>query len=986
MFGRHPTSSQPLAVIPGSIDEHLPGADADTCSVIADSAPFCRNVPVEKKSRAVSTRSEMCESDSLGRPAKRSSRLLCQGAVLQARSERQKVEASEIPEEKSDSDSDSPECLPDRGAFESEDKDVNFNIPNATSRAPAYNNSCRASRCSFYHRPVRHETIAAAWKVSFRAVLIVLLHRIAPYCKDLIKSYSFQGTMFLALLAALFFPDLWVLMERPSNNDLDIILTTVLAAFLFELVVQSFAFLWSYIGQFFFWLDLVGALSLLLDLSYLNIQALLGDGTSGYFVMRIARIVKLGARAVRCTRLAKNVIACLPALPKEGNAGGSGGAAKIVSAKLIASLSMRVSGLIIIMVSVMPFRGMLTYPGEDYSIDSWRATLEAYATSSSPTAGRFARQLERFEHFYREMNYYPLRVELQPGAKVIDDALTSLPWAGKRPTTRRPTNIHEINGGVLLFKFNMAQTQEMDALMSIFLLIFVISLMIGFTLVLSNTVSYIVLRPLEKLLRQVHQTAHLVFNTVSREGSTEILNEGMNGDEKLSDGAFTFQGEIDLLEKVVRRLAIMGEKSSNRRPSLDSGRILLSEDRALLNSFGGVAYASEETCQDNDRIEEEKAERHVESQRQLLEGAGLSLDLLNSWNLNPLELDTARNHAAAVFFLGPCCHDMPFGTIEMESFLGRIEAGYKRSNPFHNWYHAVDVTHCAYRLTKICVAEEYLYSTDNYGLLVSAVAHDIGHPGYTNAFLIETSHSIALRYNDLSPLENMHCATLFEILSQPNCNIFGKMVKYDAREVRKICIEAILYTDFARHFVLNKEVQMCLEVHSERFQEARTAYRHDKDSFPDDEVLEALRKQDTRRLLACLFLHVADLGYCMKPFRICRIWATQVIEEYFTQGDHEKKIGIPVQALNDRQKVNRAFSQIGFIEFMVCPLMFSATRVLPPMQLHTEQVILNAKTWHQHWLKDANQSEDDVFQLEDRIARLQNRYFDYCANIPDDIK
>ncbi|CAK0872798.1 unnamed protein product, partial [Prorocentrum cordatum] len=50
------------------------------------------------------------------------------------------------------------------------------------------------------------------------------------------------------------------------------------------------------------------------------------------------------------------------------------------------------------------------------------------------------------------------------------------------------------------------------------------------------------------------------------------------------------------------------------------------------------------------------AEELFRVQRELVERAGLPLDLLQSWNLNPLELDQARNKAAVTFFLGLHVH------------------------------------------------------------------------------------------------------------------------------------------------------------------------------------------------------------------------------------------------------------------------------------------------------------------------------------------
>merc|ERR1712060_207907 len=125
-------------------------------------------------------------------------------------------------------------------------------------------------------------------------------------------------------------------------------------------------------------------------------------------------------------------------------------------------------------------------------------------------------------------------------------------------------------------------------------------------------------------------------------------------------------------------------------------------------------------------------------------------------------------------------------------------------------------------------------------------------------------------------------------------------------------------------------------------------------------------------------LHMSDISNSMKPFRICRIWANQVLEEFFLQGDEEKKAGIPVQALNDREKVNRPFSQVGFIEFLVSPLLFAVIKVLPPTEAQAEQMIQNTKTWHNLWLSETKPppSESERRAMLDRVTRLEARFVD----------
>merc|ERR1712100_855567 len=193
----------------------------------------------------------------------------------------------------------------------------------------------------------------------------------------------------------------------------------------------------------------------------------------------------------------------------------------------------------------------------------------------------------------------------------------------------------------------------------------------------------------------------------------------------------------------------------------------------------------------------------------------------------------------------------------------------------------------------------YLSGLDRFALVVSAVCHDVGHPGMNNPFLVETGHELALRYNDKSPLENMHCAKLFEIVQTTRAAIFSELAKSQYQEMRKICIEAILHTDMVHHFAMVKEVQMLYEVNSMMLDTSREMYMEDPSEFPTKEALEVFRQNDTKKTIRNLTLHLADLSNSMKPFRVARIWAWQVLEEFFLQGDLEKEAGIQVQTLND---------------------------------------------------------------------------------------
>jgi response regulator RpfG family c-di-GMP phosphodiesterase len=64
---------------------------------------------------------------------------------------------------------------------------------------------------------------------------------------------------------------------------------------------------------------------------------------------------------------------------------------------------------------------------------------------------------------------------------------------------------------------------------------------------------------------------------------------------------------------------------------------------------------------------------------------------------------------------------------------------------------------CVPGLTKV------LSKVEVYAVLLAAVAHDVGHVGVNNAFLVKSGHALAVQYGEQSPLEKMHCAVLMEV-------------------------------------------------------------------------------------------------------------------------------------------------------------------------------------------------------------------------------
>ena len=134
--------------------------------------------------------------------------------------------------------------------------------------------------------------------------------------------------------------------------------------------------------------------------------------------------------------------------------------------------------------------------------------------------------------------------------------------------------------------------------------------------------------------------------------------------------------------------------------------------------------------------------------------------------------------------LGNNLHTLPV-------FISEVAKEYK-DNRFHNFRHAVAVLHSTFKLITMASGNHYdglrLFGPSTlplfvqFTLLVSALVHDIGHPGNTNDFEIKSNSDIARLYNKVSVLENHHISVTLDLLSRPNCN-FLAYIEADKRKM-----------------------------------------------------------------------------------------------------------------------------------------------------------------------------------------------------------
>lgn len=255
---------------------------------------------------------------------------------------------------------------------------------------------------------------------------------------------------------------------------------------------------------------------------------------------------------------------------------------------------------------------------------------------------------------------------------------------------------------------------------------------------------------------------------------------------------------------------------------------------------------------------------------------------------------------------------------KLRSFLLAINSSY-RDTPYHCALHGADVAQTTYYFLTKGKAGENMSKLEQTAAIVAALCHDVGHPGLTAPFLVAVEDPLAIRYNDNSPLENMHAAITFGTMQKEE-NSFLTCSKEQYRIFRRIIITAILGTDNSMH----GEIMLKLDGFSEM-----------------DNALEKCM------IKVSVALHAADVSNPAKDWVAYQKWTERLMEEFYLQGDAERSRGMEVTPGFDRlQPMPRPRFQLSFIRGLVEPLFKSLERNLGlDVKKPLEQLSRNASVW-----------------------------------------
>jgi hypothetical protein len=241
----------------------------------------------------------------------------------------------------------------------------------------------------------------------------------------------------------------------------------------------------------------------------------------------------------------------------------------------------------------------------------------------------------------------------------------------------------------------------------------------------------------------------------------------------------------------------------------------------------------------------------------------------------------------------------------LRAFIEQVSRHY-RENPYHNFHHAVDTVNTVGWMVSRPVLQANLPLAHRFILMLTALIHDVEHPGHNNQWEVQNRSPLARKYENVAVLEKHSYAVTLRIMADPAYDLLMPFGQDVAAEWLGLMEQIVLATDFAVHRQFLDEFKAYLEHHPPDFSDAECL----------SWVVRALMK-------------AADIANTSKPFPQAEVWGQRVMMEFWAQGVMEKQASLPVGPLNDPETVQLNAAQAGFIRFAAMELFELLSRIDP---------------------------------------------------------
>ncbi|KIX97054.1 uncharacterized protein Z520_07168 [Fonsecaea multimorphosa CBS 102226] len=328
-------------------------------------------------------------------------------------------------------------------------------------------------------------------------------------------------------------------------------------------------------------------------------------------------------------------------------------------------------------------------------------------------------------------------------------------------------------------------------------------------------------------------------------------------------------------------------------------------------------------------------------------------EAVGRWDFSAHDFTEDELVYAGYFMLNHClemeeCEQWSMNQRDLLHFMQGCRIAYNSFVLYHNFRHAVDVLQSVfYFLLQIGTLPPYpagaepspfadrkspiarlLGPFEALTLLVSAIGHDVGHPGVNNMFLVKLNAPLAQLYNDQSVLEAFHCAAYSQILRR------HWHIAFQDKALRKLMISTILATDMG--------------IHSDYMQQLGNLQEKIHESGATDGWTP--KDIDWARTLACgLLIKCADISNVARPWLVAEKWTHLLQKEFAHQGEMEQAVGMETTLFGGPPELGNmlklANGQIGFMTIFAHPLFANVADIIPAMRFAADEILTNKGVW-----------------------------------------
>lgn len=261
-------------------------------------------------------------------------------------------------------------------------------------------------------------------------------------------------------------------------------------------------------------------------------------------------------------------------------------------------------------------------------------------------------------------------------------------------------------------------------------------------------------------------------------------------------------------------------------------------------------------------------------------------------------------------------------TFEMEKlcrFILTVRKNY-RSVTYHNWEHGFHVAHALWLMIK--ANDDIFTKFEKMALIIGGICHDLDHRGYNNDFFLKFDLPLAALYST-SVMEQHHYKQTITILHTDGQDIFSFLNGPQYKEMLELLREHIISTDLALYFPNQKEASKRLE-----------------------EGTFDMNDHASRSCCKALMMTAADLCAVSKPWNTQEETVDRLYNEFYMQGDEEKKRGItPIPMMDRENSKDQPKQQVGFINFICIPLYQTLSQILDGVHHYLVGCEENMEMW-----------------------------------------